>query len=182
MIKTTLTTAALLLSSIPAMAQGIDPAVHDMCKDAKDYAGCVRAMTTDVSTQNINVDQTHRPGLLSEMGNDCPAGTAYVGAGRCRAVVCVMKGSFGRNNPELGGKGHRCEKGWGNWFGYRGSLEWGNSYTNASNNPSCPQREPQYGYRSSCSDSRLSELTGNGRSVDTSDWDSSPTDYIPVED
>ena len=178
MIKTTITSAALLLSSIPALAQGVNPKVHEMCAEAKDYAGCVRAMTSDV-TGPLKIDQTNRPGLLAEMGNECPAGTAYVGAGKCRQIICVYKGLFGSNNRDLAGKGHGCGKGYGDFIGHRGSLEWGNSYSNASNNPSCPQREPKYGYRSSCSDSRLSELTKGGNSSNSNDWGTSPLDYVP---
>ena len=146
-----LTLLTLLALATPAVAvesqNSVVPAdVAERCMQAKDYRGCVGALTG----APIRIDQTNRPGLLAEMGNECPVGTAYVGAGRCRAVICIHGGLFGRNDPNLAGKGHRCPAGIGNYFGYRGSLAWGNSYTNASNNPSCPQKEPAYGYRSSC--------------------------------
>ncbi len=183
MLKITLTTAALLLTSIPVMAQGVDSAVHDMCKEAKDYSVCVRAMTTDV-TGPLKIDQTNRPGLLAEMGNSCPSGYAYSGSGRCRQVLCQYQGMFGRNQPELAGKGHSC-KGVNRQFGLltgRATLIWGGNYMNASNDPNCPAVEPRIGARSSCTISTRLPDTGNGRSVKSSDWDSSPTDYIPVED
>ena len=66
-------------------------------------------------------------------------------------LVCTFSGIFGRNEPSLAGKGHACPKGHNFGFlGHRGSLNWGNSYTNASHNPNCPAKEPGYGYRSSC--------------------------------
>ena len=139
----------LLFLPIPVIAGPSQ--FHDQCLKAADYMGCIKVMTGNSGgTTTIKIDQTNRPGLLAEMGNECPVGTAYVGGGKCRAIVCVYKGIFGRNRPDLAGKGHSCEKGWGDFLGHRGSLEWGNSYTNASNNPNCPAVEPGYGYRSSC--------------------------------
>ncbi len=46
-----LITVALLLSSIPAFAQQIDPKAHKLCRDARDYAGCVKAFTTAAPPQ-----------------------------------------------------------------------------------------------------------------------------------
>jgi hypothetical protein len=145
-----------IMSASPALAQGVDPKIHNLCKDAKDYAGCVRAMTTDVTAPvPARIDQTVRPGLLSEVGNQCPAGYGYVGGGRCRSVVCKGMSIFGRNQRELAGKGHRCGGGsealnQGILFG-RGTLTWGNDYTNASFNPNCPSREMNIGDLSTCS-------------------------------
>lgn len=122
-----------------------------------DYAGCVRVLSGDSSpatNQIIKTDQTTRPGLLSEVGNQCPIGYGYAGGGRCRSVKCKGLGIFGRNQQELAGKGHRCGGGaealnngilWG-----RGTLAWGNDYANASNNPNCPQREMNIGDLSTC--------------------------------
>ena len=132
---------------------------HEACLPAADYAGCIKALTeadaarSGGSTTTIKIDQTNRPGLLSEVGNDCPSGMAYAGAGKCRNIVCVHGGLFGRNDRDLAGKGHRCPAGMGDFIGYRGSLRWGNQYTNATINPSCPQVEPRIGFRSSCQSS-----------------------------
>ena len=139
----------------------VDPQHHEMCKEAKDYVGCIRAMTTDLTQPGPadvrRIDQTNRPGLLSEMGNSCPAGYAYSGAGKCRSIKCIRGGIFGRNEPQLSGKGHSCAGVMRN-FGIlagRASMVWGNEYINASNNPSCPNKEPSIGSRSSCGSSRL---------------------------
>lgn len=140
----------LLFLPIPAVAGPSQ--FHDQCLKAADYMGCMKVMTgTSSGTTTIKIDQVNRPGLLAEMGNECPVGTAYVGGGKCRSVVCTFSGIFGRNEPSLAGKGHSCPTGHNYGFlGHRGSLNWGSSYTNASNNPNCPATEPGYGYRSSC--------------------------------
>ena len=177
------TIAAFSLVAAPVQAS-VNSKHHELCKEAKDYAGCIRAMTSDVTEQSaIKIDQTSRPGLLSEMGNQCPAGYAYSGAGRCRQVLCMPMGIFGKNEPQLAGKGHHCR---GRNLDYgilggRASLRWGNNYINASNNPSCPQNEPRIGHLSSCSVSRMKELLGSEQPSSTSDlddWDSSPSDYV----
>ena len=95
MIKYSATFTALCLSSVSVVAQGVDSKIHAMCLEAKDYVGCVKAMTTDVIQQTVlKVDQTNRPGLQQEMGNSCPAGYAYSGAGQCRSIVCQYQGIF----------------------------------------------------------------------------------------
>lgn len=45
----------LLAVSLPAFAE-VDPKIHKLCIEAKDYAGCVRAMKGDTmpSTRVIN--------------------------------------------------------------------------------------------------------------------------------
>ena len=73
----------LLLGSSYAMAAGPH---HEACLPAADYAGCIKALAeadaarSNGSTTTIKIDQTNRPGLLSEVGNDCPSGMAYAGA------------------------------------------------------------------------------------------------------
>lgn len=101
----------LITVSLPASTATPLPPYHDSCLKAVDYAGCVKTLSGEASkenTTNIRIDQTNRPGLLSEVGNQCPAGYGYAGGGRCRSVVCKGLGIFGRNQKELGGKGHRC--------------------------------------------------------------------------
>jgi len=152
----------LLMGSGYAIAAGPH---HEACLPAADYAGCIKVLTeaeaeaarSGSTTTTVKIDQTNRPGLLREVGNDCPSGMAYAGAGKCRNIVCVHGGLFGRNDRDLAGKGHRCPAGMGDYIGYRGSLRWGNQYTNATINPSCPQVEPRIGYSNSClsSGSRL---------------------------
>ena len=143
---------AVLLSTLflstPAFAAS-EPEFHDLCLEAKDYAGCVRAMTTDVTAPQVQIiDQTNRLGVRQEMGNACPSGMAYAGNGSCRNIVCYRGGIFGSNAEGLGGKGHKCPR-----YGFtRLTMAWGNSYMPAVNNPNCPQREPSIGSLSSCHD------------------------------
>jgi len=172
----------LLLSSTNVMAQGVEPRIHKMCVEAKDYAGCVRAMTTDISKQAISIDQTNRQGLRTEIGNSCPSGMAYAGGGQCRNIICVHGGLFGKNEPQLAGKGHKCPGGIGNYWGYRGSLRWGNSYLAPINNPNCPDKEPKIGEISSCSSTRLNELTGSGKNINPTGFDDDTDIYDPLED
>jgi hypothetical protein len=142
----------VITSGSIALGQQVNPKVHGLCKEAKDYAGCVRAMTTDITTPAvIKTDQTNRPGLLSEMGNSCPAGYGYAGAGQCRSTKCKPMGMFGSNDPQLSGKGHTCE-GKNSEYGLvgRSSLRWGDALTPASNDPKCPAYEPDLGDPSSC--------------------------------
>ena len=168
-VKLFISIAATLVAT-PSLAMNVSPEMHEMCKEAKDYAGCVKAMTTDVSIQKI--DQTNRPGLQQEMGNACPSGFAYAGNGKCRSIVCRFTSIFGGNEKALSGKGHTCEGKLietGRLFG-RASLRWGNDFINTVSNPNCPQREPAYGALSSCTD------TGSGGRMDQQLKDVLPSD------
>ena len=145
-----------MMASSAAVATGQVPTdIHKACLEARDYNGCVQAMLgtglIGGDPSHRTVDQTNRPGLLAEMGNQCPAGYAYAGGGRCRQVVCRPMGIFGKNEPQLAGKGHSC-KGKNREYGIggRGSLRWGDNYTNASINPSCPLIEMGMGDPNSC--------------------------------
>ena len=172
---------ALTLLVNPAFAQGVDDKVHELCKDAKDYAGCVKSMTTDVTTPpTVVIDQTNRDGIRREMGNACPSGMAYAGNGSCRNIICYQGGIFGSNAPGLGGKGHQCPR-----IGLvRLTMAWGNNYMPAVNNPNCPDREPQIGALSSCYDGgpggRLDDLLEEASgSSDSGLAGNDPSDYIP---
>lgn len=145
-----------LLLALGAPAFSASPH-HEACLKAVDYSGCVKTLSgqDSLDVQSIiRIDQTNRPGLLSEVGNQCPVGYGYAGGGKCRSVVCKGMGIFGRNQKELGGKGHRCGGGaealnqgimWG-----RGTLAWGENYVNASFNPNCPATEMNIGDLSTC--------------------------------
>ena len=145
----------LLLTAIPAVRistpalSEVDPKIHKLCIEAKDYAGCVRAMKGETSP----VGGTRlRLGLQDELGNSCPAGYAYSGSGQCRSIKCIPLGIFGRNEPQLSGKGHSCvgrniEYG---VLGGRATMKWGNQYMKAMIDPKCPDIEPKMGSRNSC--------------------------------
>ena len=165
------------MSSYPAVAQGVEPRVHKMCVEAKDYAGCVRAMTTDVSSQSQTRVINSQGADIAE-GNQCPASHAYVGGGNCQRVYCQYPARGLGHDPLVAGKpGWGCKK----WGLTSGELRLG-SNTRASVNPSCPEGEPKIGYNSTCTVSSLT-TNGNGRKADTSDWNSdSPLDYVPHEE
>ena len=66
----------------PAFAE-VDPKVHKMCLQAKDYLGCVKAQTTkSTNIPSLRVIQ----GEIELTGNSCPTGFAYKGAGYCQKV------------------------------------------------------------------------------------------------
>ena len=111
----------------------ISDKVHNRCKDAKDYVGCVKA-------QSINQSG------LGKIGNACPAGFAYVGAGYCQKVWC--QDAF-RHDRKLGGKGWTCfaKKG-GNPFA--NSLTFRGSAVLANTDQRCPLEEPEVGRNNSC--------------------------------
>ena len=60
----------------------VDPKIHKLCIEAKDYSGCVRSMKGEEAAP-IRVIQTQ-----STDGNQCPAGSAYMGGGNCQQVTC----------------------------------------------------------------------------------------------
>ena len=138
-----------VLISTPALAE-VDPKIHKLCIEAKDYAGCVRAMKGETSP----VGGTRlRLGLQDELGNACPPDYAYSGNGKCRAIRCIPMGIWGSNEPQLAGKGHTCEGRYdlpGAIYKGRASMRWGSQYTNAMIDPSCPNIEPKIGSLNSC--------------------------------
>ena len=147
-VKASFVALAVLLAANPAFAE-VDPKIHKLCVEAKDYAGCVRAMKGDTTP----VTETRmRMGLQDELGNACPAGYAYSGGGQCRSIKCIPMGIFGSNEPQLAGKGHTCE---GRNIEYgiiggRATMRWGNQYMKAIIDPNCPNIEPHLGDLNSC--------------------------------
>ncbi len=178
MFRPILLSGFFLVVGTPALAQGVEPRVHEMCSEAKDYAGCVRAMTTDVSAPPVQRLINSQGADIAE-GNRCPASYAYVGGGNCQRVTCFYPRRLGGgergHDPIVAGKpGWGC-KGMG-LFSYAGVLRLGET-ARATNDPSCPAGEPKIGYNSTCTISSLT-TNGNGGKADTSDWDSSPNDYV----
>ena len=178
MIRPILFSGLVLASAIPALAQGVEPRVHEICSEAKDYAGCVRAMTTDLSKPTSTRVINSQGADIAE-GNQCPAGWAYVGGGNCQEVKCVYNTATGLgfdtgHDQRVAGKSNwRCKGSF--WYGAGVMQLVGNART--SINPDCPSGEPKIGYNSTCSISTLTN-NGNGRRTDSSDWNSSPNDYV----
>ena len=138
--------SVLVLGASPAMAQGVvEPAIHKLCVEAKDYAGCVRAMKGESSQNRMIIQQ----GASIAEGNSCPSGYAYRGGGTCQAVICPV--TAGGNDPLLAGKNHKCGNApfWSGWAG-RLPLRWGDQTARAFNDENCPPGEPQVGWTSTC--------------------------------
>ena len=181
MIRRLSVSGLVLMTAISASAQGVDPKVHQMCIEAKDYAGCVRAMTSDITSPQVIRNINQRGAVISE-GNQCPSGFAYVGSGNCMEVKCqyhrsVTTRSFGHDKRVAGKPGWGCKHSF--WYGAGTMTLEGNARTSV--NPNCPPGEPKIGYNSTCTVSSLT-TSGNGRKADTSDWNSSPNDYVLNDD
>ena len=140
-----------LMSPIAAKAE-VDPKIHKMCLQAKDYLGCVQAQKNGTNpSPTVVID-----GGVSPTGNACPLGFAYSGNGYCREVTCVMTGD---NHLDLGGKDHACGNApfWSGWIG-RMILDWGKTTVRATLDPSCPTKPPEIGWRSSCTQALGSDV------------------------
>ena len=142
MRKLLIHTGAFLLA-LPAMAQ-VDPKIHKLCIEAKDYAGCVRSMTNSSELQKSTTTVRVVEGERELTGNSCPEDMAYAGAGWCSDIICISRSSG--HSPGLGGKRWGCPKLLG--MGY--AMSWGNSKVKATHDPSCPTDPPQIGWSSSC--------------------------------
>ena len=143
-------TAAVIGASFLATAEAgeVNPKIHKLCIEAKDYAGCVRAMKGDTST-TTNIIQ--RRGADLAEGNQCPAGFTYIGSGNCMGVKCYYDGpSSHGHDPRVAGipvwKGCKYQF----WSGGGVGVMILDGEARASINPECPLGEPQIGYNSTC--------------------------------
>jgi hypothetical protein len=149
---------ALLLTAAmsPALSQGVDPRIHKLCIEAKDYAGCVRAMRGDPTPAESGRVINSQGADIAE-GNQCPVGHAYIGGGNCQAVRCEYNSSgfnsLGHEQLIAGIKDTEGKDIWGCKFSFwegSGVLRLSGAVTRASNNPKCPPGEPRPGFNSSC--------------------------------
>ena len=143
---------AVLLAG-PVMAQ-VDPKIHKLCVEAKDYAGCVRAMTGSSETGSRLVTSQ---GVDIAEGNQCNVGFAYIGGGNCQDVRCEYNSSgfnaLGHDSLIAGKKDSTGKDIWGckyNFWMGSGVLRLSGGVTRASNNKDCPAGEPQLGYNNTC--------------------------------
>jgi len=182
MLRLSFISGLVLATAIPVSAQGVEPRVHEMCSEAKDYAGCVRAMTTDISAPPVQRVINSRGADIAE-GNQCPSGFAYVGGGNCMEVKCdypygLAAKSLGHDQRVAGKPGWGCKSKFGLGAGIL-KLE---GTARASMNANCPPGEPKIGYNSTCTISALT-INDNGRKANTSDWnDDDPLNYVPHEE
>jgi hypothetical protein len=140
--------APLLLSlALPAMSS-VDPKVHKICMDVKDYVGCVSAHSASPASPGSVNTVINREGLVTNEGNICPDGYASKGVGYCGKVNCEQCISFGclsGNDKILGGKNWKCDRGM-----YVYLLRWGDSIIRASYDPNCPAGPFKPGFNSTC--------------------------------
>lgn len=145
----------IVLPSIASSLPKVEPTIHKLCIQAKDYIGCVRAMTEGTGQENSR--STTSQGADAVEGNQCPAGFAYIGGGNCQEARCEYN-SAGYNalghDHILGGKKDIGGKDiWGCkysfWHG-AGVLRLSGGMTRTSNNPSCPRSEPAIGFNNTC--------------------------------
>lgn len=150
MIRTTLTAGALIASVLPATAVEVDLEIHKLCLEAKDYVGCVRAMTGDTSNR-----VTTSQGADITEGNQCPSGFAYIGGGNCQEVRCYGGSGLGHDQRVAGRKDTKGRDIWGCKWG--GELRVLGAVVRASNNPECPEGQPKLGFNSTCQTTRETE-------------------------
>ena len=148
-VTATAVIAGSLFTISNAYAVDVDPKIHKLCVEAKDYAGCVRAMKGDTSS---TTRQIRSQGADIAEGNQCPSGFAYVGGGNCMEVKCVYNTATGLgfdtgHDQRVAGKANwRCKGSF--WYGAGVMQLVGNA--RASINSECPLGEPQVGYNSTC--------------------------------
>jgi len=132
----------LLAVSLPAFAE-VDPKIHKLCIEAKDYAGCVSSMKGESSSRVIN-----QQGAIIAEGNRCPSGFAYIGGGTCQVVKCsnYHNSLFAKHDSRLGGKSWGCK----NFLWKRSVLYFGEGTARTSLDSTCPPGEPQIGWNSTC--------------------------------
>ena len=114
--------------------------VHQLCIEAKDYMGCVKAMTTEKLSH-------------SEIGNKCQTQFAYIGDGNCQRVGCRygwwLTGS-GINNQIVAGKSDwQCPRQFRNGVFLTGSLIL-EEVAPVGYDKDCPPVEPTVGWNNSC--------------------------------
>ncbi len=130
-----------------ASASEVDPKIHKLCIEAKDYAGCVRAMKGETMPTSRVINSQ---GADIAEGNQCPSGFAYVGGGNCMEVKCswgkLAFRSIGHDQRVAGKAGWGCKNNF--WYGPGIMRLEGNART--SLNSECPPGEPQIGYNSTC--------------------------------
>ncbi|WP_137024453.1 hypothetical protein [Synechococcus sp. N19] len=131
-----LTSAAINMGAVAAASE-VDPAIHKLCIEAKDYLGCVKAMTgssTPSNRQSVDID------MIRTSGNSCPSTHAYSGAGYCEKVICIP--NYRGHDSRLGGKGWSCRGG--------NTLQFAGSPLRATSDERCPLVEPEVGKNNSC--------------------------------
>ena len=144
--------AVVLIAGIPAKADNVNPAIHKLCLEARDYAGCVNSQTSKESapgaaTKAIILNE----GVALPAGNSCPDGYAYTGGGYCKRVKCEYNSSgfnaLGHDQLVAGKSKWGCKYSF--WYG-AGVMRLEDGALRVTNNPNCPPGEPQLGWNNTC--------------------------------
>ncbi|WP_041374743.1 hypothetical protein [Prochlorococcus marinus] len=85
-----LTPLVIGLVAVKIVKAGVDPAIHKLCSDVKDYSGCVESQSRSIKKTLQNDDVL----------NKCKQGYAYVGDGNCQQVTCVNAQGWGMANQD----------------------------------------------------------------------------------
>jgi hypothetical protein len=141
----------VLIAATPLRAE-VDPKIHKLCIEAKDYAGCVRVMTKEVSPETIRTITSQGADIAE--GNQCTTGYAYIGGGNCQQVRCFYPSSdLGHDKLIAGKKDVNGKDVWGckyNWLRGSGELRLSGPVTRTTFNSDCPSGEPQLGFNNTC--------------------------------
>jgi len=158
-----------LLVSTPALAE-VDPKIHRLCVEAKDYSGCVRSMKGDIAptTRVINSQ-----GADIAEGNQCPSGSAYMGGGNCQQVQCEYTSvtavrALGHDSLIAGKIDKYGKDVWGcsyKLFLGRGRLRLTGAVLRTTNTPKCPTGEPKLGFNNTCQTSAKDWLSPEATAI-----------------
>ena len=128
----------------------VEPKIHKLCIEAKDYAGCVRVMKGDTSKRAIN---SQGADITEE--NQCIKEYAYIGGGNCQDVSCTYPaGPLGHDQTTAGLKDKNGKDVWSYkydpWICGAGRLRLFGAVTRTTVNKSCPLGEPKIGFNNTC--------------------------------
>jgi len=144
--------AGLLIATIPTSSGDVSPAIHKLCLEAKDYAGCVQSQTGKASGSGVEVKLViTNDGAAIAGGNSCPDGYAYIGGGYCKRVKCEYGPlgfiALGHDQLVAGKSKWGCK--YNLWYG-AGVMRLEDGALRAINNPNCPSGETQLGWNNTC--------------------------------
>lgn len=128
-----------LQASLSANAQ-VSKEYHELCKEAKDYLGCIKAMKGDIETSPSSENMSVDIDMIRTTGNTCPSTMAYTGAGYCEKIICIP--NYRGHDYRLGGKGWSCKGG--------NTLQFSGAPVRATTDERCPLVEPELGRNNSC--------------------------------
>ena len=142
----------ILVASTPVSPGNVSPAIHKLCLEARDYAGCVQSQSGKASapgsdTRSVIINE----GAAVVEGNSCPSGYAYIGNGYCKRVKCEYNASgfnaLGHDQIVAGKSKWGCKYSF--WYG-AGVMRLEDGALRTTINPECPSGEPKIGWKNTC--------------------------------